>query len=109
MSAEKRKHPRFEISQLVEIDYGHETFFSAEGLNLSRTGVLCKTEEECPLSSKIFMMMTFPDKHEQKVINFEGIVVRSVQKQKGWEIGISIKCVNPLDEPFFDGVISKLS
>ncbi len=108
MSSEKRDHPRFKINQLVEIDYGHEKYINAQGLNLSRNGVLCKTEEECPLYGKVLMMMTLPYKKKTRIINLEGVVNRSVHKRGGWETGINITSMNRASKTVFDEVINHL-
>ncbi len=108
MSSEKRSHPRFEINQFVEMDFGHEIYISAEGINLSRNGVLCKTEEECPLYSSVFMMMTLPYKNKKRIINLEGVVNRSVHKKNGWETGVSITSMNKASKTVFDEVMNHL-
>jgi len=109
MKSEKRNHPRFEIKQLVEVDLGHEKFISAEGINLSRSGVLCRTEEECPLYSKVFMMMTIPHKVKERIISLEGVVIRSVHKKEEWETGISITSMEKASRTLFDEVLNHFS
>jgi hypothetical protein len=105
MASERRTHPRFGINQLVEVDLGQEKYISAEGINLSREGVLCKTEEECPLYSTVYMMMTLPYKKKERIINLEGIVCRSVHKKNGWETGINITSMNRASRAVFDEVM----
>lgn len=105
MKTEKRSHPRFQINELVEIDYGHEQYISAEGINLSKNGVLCKTQDECPLYSKIFMMMTLPYKKKSRIIDFEGVVIRSKHTRGGWETGINITSMKPASRAIFDEVM----
>ena len=105
MSHEKRSHPRFAVNQLVEVDFGHERYISAVGVNLSKNGVLCITEEECPLYSTVLLMMTVPHKKKQRIINLEGIVSRSVCKKHGWETGINITSMNKASREVFDEVM----
>ncbi|HPS85542.1 MAG TPA: PilZ domain-containing protein [Spirochaetota bacterium] len=105
MVSERRKHPRFGISQLVEVDLGQEKYINAEGINLSRNGVLCKTEDECPLYSRVLLMVTLPYKNEERIVNMEGIVSRSVHKGKGWETGINITSINKAGRTVFDEVM----
>ena len=106
MKTEKRGNPRFKINQFVEIDYGHEKYICAEGINLSRNGVLCKTDEECPLYSSVMMMMTLPYKKKTRIVNFEGIVNRSVHKKGWWETVINITSMNHASKTVFEEVIS---
>jgi len=106
---EKRSHPRFQINQLVEIDYGREQYISAEGVNLSKNGVLCKTEEECPLYSKVFMMMTLPHKNKNRIINLEGVVIWSKHNRGSWETGISITSMTTASRTIFNEVMNHLN
>jgi hypothetical protein len=108
MPSEKRSHPRFTINQLVEVDFGHERYISAVGVNLSRSGVLCVTDEECPLYSTVLLMMTVPHHKKQRIINLEGVVNRSVSKKHGWETGINITSMNKASRSVFDEVIHHL-
>jgi len=105
MKTEKRNHPRFKINQFVEIDYGHERYINAQGINFSRNGILCKTDEECPLYGTVLMMMTLPYKKKTRIINLEGVVNRSVHKKGGWETGINITSMNHASKTVFDEVL----
>ncbi len=102
METEKREHPRFEIKQLVEVGFAHEKFVSAEGVNLSKNGILCRTDEECPMYTKVFVMMTIPHKHKERIINLEGIIIRSTHNAGGWDTGISITDMSDASRHIFD-------
>lgn len=108
MTTEKRSHPRFIINQLVEVDYGHERYISASGINISRNGILCITDEECPIYSRVQVMMTLPYHKKERIINLEGIVNRSVAKKHGWETGINITDMNKASRAVFDEVMNHL-
>ncbi len=108
MSFEKRTYPGFEISQFVEMDFGHEIYISAEVINLSRNGVLCKTEEECPLYSSVYMMMTLTYKNKKRIINLEGVVSKSVHKRNGWETGVNVTSMSKASRTVFDEVMNHL-
>ena len=106
MKPEKRKHPRFKINQLVEFDLGYEKFTAAEGINLSRNGILCKTEDELPLYSKVFMMMTISYKKNERIISLEGVVIRSFHRRGGWETGISLTSMDEASKEIFEEVMA---
>ena len=91
------------------MDFGHEKFISAKGTNLSRNGILCKTGEECPLYSKVFMMMTLPYKNKQRIVNLEGIVVRSIRNVSGWDTGISITSMNHANQAVFNEALNRFN
>ncbi len=105
MNNEKRSHRRFEINQLVELDLAHEKFISAKGINLSKNGILCHTEEECPLYMRVFIMMTIPHKKSERIISLEGVVIRSAHKKHIWETGINITSMDDRSREIFDEVI----
>lgn len=99
--SDKRKHPRFVINQFVEIDMGRETFINAKGLNLSEGGIMCETDEPCDMYSQIFMMMTLSFGDKERIIKFEGIVVRCDKKGAGWDLGISITSMDAASKKIF--------
>ncbi len=101
MSAENRKHPRFEINQLVELDFARETFVHAEAGNLSEGGILCITDEECEVYTKVFLMMTLSLKSGDRIIKCEGVVVRSQKKGKLWETAINITDMDAASRKIF--------
>ncbi len=101
MAEEKRKHPRFEINQLVELEFARETFVHAEGINLSAEGVLCITDEKCEPHTTVFLMMTVSLKSGDRIIKCEGVVVHSGKKGKEWKTGIRITSMHSGCEKIF--------
>lgn len=106
MSSENRKHPRFEINQLVELDIGRETFIHADAANLSEGGLLCYTEEYCEPYTKVFLMMTLKLESRERIIKCEGVVVRSVKEGRRWNTGISITFMDNASRKIFDEFLS---
>ncbi len=86
MAQERRRSPRFTIRQLIEIDYGKESYLRAEGINISRSGLLCTTEPEISPSSRVFLSLDFPGNDP---INCEGFVVRSKPHGASSEVAIN--------------------
>lgn len=76
MANERRRSPRFSVRHLIEMDFGKETFVRATGVNISSSGLLCKTEPPIDLYTRVFLSLTVPGKEGDEVINCEGIVVR---------------------------------
>ena len=86
MAREKRRAPRFHINQLIELEYGKESFVRASGLNISEGGLLCKTEPYLAPSSRVFLSVHLSD---DEIVNCEGIVVRSERRDDGSYAAIS--------------------
>lgn len=56
--ADRRRAPRFRISQMVEVRFDRERWVHAEGLDVSATGVRCRTVEELDPGTSIFLMIS---------------------------------------------------
>lgn len=107
MSVENRKHPRFEINQLVELDFGRETFVHADAANLSEGGMLCKTDEQVDPYTKIFLMMTLTLRNRERIIKCEGVVVRSQKSGSQWDTGINITSMDAASRKIFNEFIGQ--
>ncbi len=57
MSKAQRRSPRFAIRQLTHLSYGREAYLDAEGVNISKTGLLCRTEEPIAVKCKVFLTL----------------------------------------------------
>lgn len=88
MDDSKNRSPRFTIHQLVEIQFAQETFFQADGINLSETGVLCSTESMIEPYTKVFIMIEMPLREGQYTLKTEGIVMRCEKGNGGYHIGV---------------------
>ncbi len=86
---EKRKASRFKLYQMIKLSYGREENIVSESINISETGILCKTETEIEMHSTFFLLFELPLKTGSHLIKCEGIVIRSVKTEEGWEIGVS--------------------
>jgi len=70
---ERRQYARFKLDQCVSLAFARETFLDAQGINLSKGGLLFSTVNSVELYSKIFVMLKVP----QGVIKAEGIVIHT--------------------------------
>ena len=107
MPDENRKHPRFDINQLVELDFGRETFVHADAANLSEGGILCKTDEQVDPYTKVFLMMTLSLQNRERIIRCEGVVVRSEKAGGQWDTGISITSMDAGSRRIFEEFIGQ--
>lgn len=97
-SKERRKHPRFEIDQVVELSYGKETFAQATGINLSEQGILCRTRDELQPYGRVFLMFHVPVGDTRKTIRCEGIVLRSVKDGEDYHTAVEFANLRSEDQ-----------
>lgn len=96
---DRRKYPRFEINQIVEISLLKETFFNAESLNVSEGGILCKSRYETEPLSQIFIMFDLYLKEKTYAIKSDGVVVRCDRDTDGlFLIGIQFEDISREDQ-----------
>lgn len=99
MAKEKRKHPRIQIDQMIEISFGRETFMHGQGINISKSGILCRCEQPVDHNSTIFFMINIGSDEEPKHVTCEGMVVRCDEQDEGYDIGIAFSHID--DEEAF--------
>lgn len=96
---DRRKYPRFEINQIVEISLLKETFFNAESVNVSEGGILCKSRYETETLSQIFIMFDLFLKDKTYSIKSDGVVVRCDRDSDGlFLIGIQFEDISREDQ-----------
>ncbi len=83
---QKSRAKRFQIAQLIDISNNRENFIPAQGINVSKTGILVETPEDIEIHSRIYFLLQYPGSEES--FEMEGIVVRGEKKGKKYEIGM---------------------
>ncbi|MBN2049494.1 MAG: PilZ domain-containing protein [Spirochaetales bacterium] len=94
---ERRKYIRFNICQAIEVSFSRETYLSMEGVNISETGMLCRSQSNVETGSRLFLMFNFPEGKDAEVVRCEGIVVRCQEDQGGYRIGIQFSTIEEED------------
>jgi hypothetical protein len=89
MPNNKRKHDRFPISQIFEIQVMKESVFEARGLNISEGGLMCETEYPIEPTARVFIVFKLPHAKPERVVRTEGTVLRVEKKGKMYVFGIS--------------------
>jgi PilZ domain len=105
MRSEKRRSPRFGISQFVTIGFGRETFLHADALNISRLGLLCTTEQHIDPGTRIFLSLVLEGDER---INCEAVVTRSMRMETGFQVAMSLVEFSPEDSEKFNGFMLRL-
>lgn len=70
---ERRAHPRFTISQAIEVQFPKETIFDAVGIDISEAGLKIETARDLDTTAKIFILVQTGDGEHDKFY-FDGIV-----------------------------------
>jgi hypothetical protein len=90
MFEERRKFPRFKIRQMIGLSFGRESYFQAEGLNISETGFLCQSSDKIEPCTRVYLMISLPVNNcENQEMECEGVVLRSVEQNGGFRIDVS--------------------
>ena len=82
MSVERRQARRFTIDRMVELEFGRESAIHATGINLSSSGLLCKSDYLLDPDTEVSLVITIPMEKGSHTVSCEGIVVRS-ERGKG--------------------------
>ena len=95
---DKRKHNRFGISQIFEIEFMKEKVFSARGLDISEGGLLCETEYPIEPMARVFLMFKLPNTRSRHVLRTEGTAVHVSKKGKMYVFGVSYGDISDEDK-----------
>lgn len=82
----KARAKRFNITQLVDISNNRENFISAQGVNISESGILVEADEDMEIHASAYFLLEYPGSDES--FEIEGIVVRSEKKGKKFHIAM---------------------
>jgi hypothetical protein len=76
---ERRKHPRIKDKN-VGVKLSRDGFDTiTQSLDISASGIYCKTDRPMPLMTKVQIVLSIPDKrrsNKRKELNIDGVVVR---------------------------------
>lgn len=107
--SDKRKHNRFKIYQMIQMSIGKEKFISCEGINISKSGMLVKTNFEIPISARFFLLFEVPLEKGNYEIRCEGLAAHVKKMEEGYEIGISFSDLFEDDERILEMYIAELA
>ncbi len=105
---EKRKHSRFKIYQMIQISIGKEHYVSCEGINISKSGMLVKTNAEVDTSARFYLLFEVPLETGNYEIRCEGLAAHVHKVEDGWEVGVSFSDLFEDDEKILEQYIESL-
>lgn len=83
---EARQYPRYRVLAMIRLDFGHEEPLTAETINYSVSGILCRLEVPLPTGSRVSILLEF----EGVPLAVDALCVRQVETQEGFEVGLQI-------------------
>jgi Tfp pilus assembly protein PilZ len=84
---EKRRHPRFRISQMLTLQQNNERVIHAQGVNISRSGLCCSTTERMQPGSTAYVILELQD-HGVPRVSAEAVVVWCDPREGGYDAGL---------------------
>ncbi|HUX19807.1 MAG TPA: PilZ domain-containing protein [Spirochaetia bacterium] len=82
MGEERRTARRFTIDHMVELELGRESVVHASGINLSGSGLLCKSDIYMEPETEVSLLLTIPSESGEHTVSCDGVVTRA-DKGKG--------------------------
>jgi hypothetical protein len=107
MTSERRKYPRFEIAQAIEIRFPKETGFYAEGIELSEAGIRIQTDRDLGLNARLFILIQTGDGPDD-TFYFDGVVLRIIFKGKNSLYAVGITDISTEDKEKLKAFIGTL-
>jgi len=108
MEQERRQYTRFIIDQFVKLSMGREIFIEAEGLNLSRGGLLGRTSAPIENLEKVFVMLNLPFGDGLECVRTEGIVVYTQAEGPDTQFGLRFTDMWDSDQDILDRYLKSL-
>lgn len=105
---EKRRQKRFNIFQMIQMSIGKEKFIQCEGLNISKSGMLFKTNAKLDQSARFYMLFEVELEQGKYEIRCEGMIVRMKEIDDSFEVGVQFSDLFEDDEKILEMYIQQL-
>jgi hypothetical protein len=105
---EKRSEKRFKISQLIGYYPSREEYLWAEGIDISRHGVHCRSSKPVDPLTNVFIMLEVKVGEEKRLVRCEGFVAHSRMVEGKCEFGIKFEHISSEDMPLFETFLSSI-
>ncbi len=83
---DKRRHERMDINQKLELSTSEGAVLQVQGINVSESGLLCRSDEDVPIGTFVLFKLLIPSGKSAMLIPCEGIILRSVEKDGKFDI-----------------------
>ncbi len=92
MDKDNRKRERVAIDQIIEISTSDGQYITAQGINISEGGVLCRSDTEIPMGTFVKFNISLPSGTTSTSIECEGFVLRCVKVDGKYDIVVDLTC-----------------
>lgn len=105
MTEERRHYERFTLDQCVTLSFGREDFIDAQGINLSRGGLLFSSTARLEAYQKLFVMINVPG----GTFKAEGLVIHSNPEGNKTVYGVKFTDISEDDERILEGYCASIA
>ncbi len=102
MPEERRRGSRFPLDAKVELTGDGKTPIKADGVNISKYGILCNTESAVDQSSEKAVQVEIALPESGKKVELGGVIVRTEKRDETYQTGISFTEVDADDKDKLD-------
>jgi len=74
-----------------------EKNISAESVNISEGGILCRSDEPVEPLTSVFLMLSIPGETGDYLMKIEGMVMHSAQREGSWLFGVAFNQLSQED------------
>ncbi len=78
------------MTQVFEMKAGNGEVISAQGINISETGLLCRTEVEMIPGEKVLFSITIPGSRSDITVDCEGVIFKCNGSDSGYDVVIDL-------------------
>lgn len=86
VSSEARLYPRYRVLAMIRLDFGQEEALTAETVNYSSSGILCRVDLPLPPGSRVSILLEFSG----IPLAVDAVSVRQTQTDYGYEVGLKL-------------------
>ena len=106
---EKRNQARFKMYQMIQMTVGKEEYVACEGINISKTGMLCRIDRKIDHAAQFYLLFEVPLQSGNYEISCEGMVAHSHKTDDGYEIGVHFTDLFEDDERILETYLAELA
>lgn len=108
VDTERRKSPRFKISQMIGYFPNREEYLWAEGIDISRGGISCISKSPIDPLTNLYLMLSIPSSEGECLIRCEGYAAHSRMKDGQCHFGVRITRIEDEDRERLDAFITAM-
>jgi|GEM_PF-2150805 len=108
---ERRRFTRYEIKQMIKIAFNNiENIAHVKGLNISKSGLLCETDQHLNQDAQVYLMITIPLNGFERKIEIQAKVIRSEKSntQERYNVAVDFMFIEKNNRAILNNYIDSL-